>query len=229
MNMLTNKQPKGLIFIIVVAVIAAIFFLAKNDDKASAEPSAPSHPTVAAQPSAPVLPPTFPSVNQPEVADAPAAEPAHPATLSNAITQYRPLMTDSVNDLSNGAALLALWAAESGLKWKELTDLPRTKAALVMKDSDEQRGKLICTSGPIIEIAAEVSSGQKFFEGGLADLDSGTIYRFVAVRSTGDLVEKSYASFCGVVIGRFDYSNSAGGVAHAIQLVGMFKLPENLK
>ena len=53
------------------------------------------------------------------------------------------------------------------------------------------------------------------------------IYRFLAVKSTGNITDESSAKFCGVVIGKMDYANSAGGVAHAIQLVGMFDLPEN--
>jgi hypothetical protein len=32
-----------------------------------------------------------------------------------------------------------------------------------------------------------------------------------------------------VVTGRIDYSNSGGGTTHAIQLVGMFKLPVNTR
>lgn len=30
-----------------------------------------------------------------------------------------------------------------------------------------------------------------------------------------------------VVTGNYDYSNSAGGTGHAVDLVGMFDLPEN--
>lgn len=48
-----------------------------------------------------------------------------------------------------------------------------------------------------------------------------------SVSSTGRLVEDSRARLCGFVTGKYSYSNSGGGSSHAVQLVGMFKLPEN--
>lgn len=45
--------------------------------------------------------------------------------------------------------------------------------------------------------------------------------------STATLVQQSRARLCGVVIGTYDYSNSAGGKGHAVSLVGMFDLAEN--
>lgn len=149
------------------------------------------------------------------------------ANLAEAIVGIRPTMTDTSNEISTGAVSMALWSADN-LKWSELQALPKTKASLVMKDSEEQRGKLICATGNIIEIASEKAEGKKFFEGGLYDAN-GTVFRFIAVKSSGELVEQSHSTICGVVIGKQDYSNSMGGVAHAVFLVGMFKLPENTK
>lgn len=137
-------------------------------------------------------------------------------------------MADTADEPSKGAAELTVWSIEN-LTWKELAKQPKTRPALVMKDSDNERGKLICASGQIVEIKAENALSTKIFEGEVADEDQGAVYRFVAVKSTGELVQGDPATFCGIVIGRFDYSNSDGGVAHAIQLVGMFKLPENVK
>jgi hypothetical protein len=74
----------------------------------------------------------------------------------------------------------------------------------------------------------EKADGNKFYNGGLVD-HYGHIYRFIAVRSTGDLVAGSVAHFCGVVTGKQSYANSVGGMAHAVFLVGMFVLPENKK
>ena len=39
------------------------------------------------------------------------------------------------------------------------------------------------------------------------------VTRVLAIGSTGDLVEESNATFCGVVIGKVSYSN-AGAVQH---------------
>lgn len=149
------------------------------------------------------------------------------ATLADAIAGNKSSMSDTDDDVSDGAVSLASWSADH-MKWSELQGLPKTKAGLVMKDSDQQRGKLICASGELIEIASEKEDDKKFYEGGLQD-DDDNIYRFIAVKSTGGLVENSHATLCGVVIGRQDYADSVGGEAHAVFLVGMFQLPENTK
>lgn len=149
------------------------------------------------------------------------------STLAEAIDGIKPLMADTRDEINPGAVFLAFWAVDR-LKLNELQSVPKTKYSLVMKDSDEQRGRLICTSGRIIEIASEKVEGKKLYSGGMYD-DAGKIYRFLVVKSTGELVAQSYAKLCGVVIGRQSYQNSIGGVAHAIFLVGMFDLPENRK
>ena len=160
-------------------------------------------------------------------AAAPVAAPVvqEPTTLADAIAVAKPSMTDESEKLSSGAVMLGRWSMNH-MEWKELNALPDTKRALVMKDADEQRGKKICISGNVIEIGAENVDGKKVYIGGMYT-GSMDVYRFIAVKSTGEIAEKSRAKFCGVVIGRFDYANSAGGVAHAVQLVGMFDLPEN--
>lgn len=136
-------------------------------------------------------------------------------------------MTDTQDgNLDQGTAALALWSIER-MKWSELQEIPVGKYAMVMKDSDSQRGSRICTGGRIIEISVDNTvPGSKVFLGGMYD-DAGHIYRFIAVRSTGEIVANSRAKFCGIVTGQQHYQNSAGGVAHAVHLVGMFDLPEN--
>ena len=57
--------------------------------------------------------------------------------------------------------------------------------------------------------------------------DEGDIYKFMNVGTSGDLVANSQARMCGVVTGRYQYSNSAGGTGHALSIVGMFDLPQN--
>ena len=148
-------------------------------------------------------------------------------SIGEAIKMAKPMMSDTVNDVSPGASLFTIWAA-SKMKWSDLIGLPTTKFKLVMKDPDEERGKKICVKGKIIEIHAEKTPFGKIYSGGLARGHS-QIYRFTAVGSTGELVAKSRGKICGIVIGQQSYSNSIGGVAHAVYLVGMFLLPENTK
>lgn len=149
------------------------------------------------------------------------------ANLREAIASTRLDMKDIVgSDVSVGAAKLAVWGAEN-MHWAELQEIPTTKYGLVMKDSDAQRGQRICISGRVIEIELDRSvPGKKIFVGGMYD-DGDRIYRFVALQSTGEIMAHSRARFCGVVTGQQHYPNSAGGMAHAVHLVGMFDLPEN--
>ena len=135
-------------------------------------------------------------------------------------------MSDEMNNISPGAIALAKWAAAAPMTWKQLREIASTRRAKVMKDPDAERGRLICAVGPIIEIQVHHSAIGDIAEGGLMD-GNGNFYRFLNVGSSGDLVERSQASVCGVTIGKMSYSNSMGGTAHAVQLVGMFDLAEN--
>lgn len=150
------------------------------------------------------------------------------ATLPEALSVARPLMIDRPNDSAPGTFLLALWSLKH-LTWKDVgvaTD--ETSFGKVAKNPNTERGKRLCASGAIVEIsAAEQPYGTLYV--GLLGSDSGNLFHFNAVKSTGNLVQQSYARFCGIVGGPFDYENSGGGVGHAIDMVGMFDLPENRK
>lgn len=151
------------------------------------------------------------------------------ANLREAIASTRLDMGDIQGaDVSKGAAILALWGA-SDMKWNELQEVPSGKYGLVMKDPDSQRGQKLCTSAKVIEITLDRTlPDKKIFTGGMYD-DDGRVYRFIALGSTGEIMAHSYARFCGVITGQQHYPNSAGGMAHAVHLVGMFDLPENKK
>ncbi|MCQ8116126.1 hypothetical protein [Methylomonas rosea] len=147
-------------------------------------------------------------------------------TLQQVIDLTKPEMEDiQGGDISKGTAMLALWAS-TNLKWDELTDLPNTKHGLVMKDSAPQLGKRLCVKGQVIEIERDRTIDEPLYSGGMFD-DAARIYRFLAVASTGEIVANTHVGFCGIVTGQQHYPNSAGGMAHAVQLVGMFDLPEN--
>lgn len=147
-------------------------------------------------------------------------------TLQQAIDLAKPDMEDiQGGGVSKGAAVLAYWAID-GLKWNELLEIPKGKYGLVMKDSASQLGYRLCVSGQVIEIERDRSVERPIYTGGMFD-DGGRIYRFVAVGSTGEIVANTRAGFCGIVTGQQHYPNSAGGMAHAVQLVGIFDLPEN--
>ncbi len=143
-----------------------------------------------------------------------------------ALEYTKPKMEDSVNKLDEGTALLALWSAKS-LRWNDVAVAKNeTSFAAVLKDPDEARGKRVCVSGSLVQIEVEKTAMGKIFSGLLHDY-SGNLYNFQAVRSSGELVARSQARMCGVITGKYDYSNSGGGMGHAINIVGIFDLPEN--
>lgn len=147
-------------------------------------------------------------------------------TLEDALAVTTPLMRDDYATVSDGAKLLAAWSL-TNLTWR-MAEPPsdETTVGLVQKDPDSQRGKRLCAPGTIVQIA-ETKTPQGPFSEGIFMTESLNFISYVAVRSSGDLVANSVARFCGIVTGKYDYPNSAGGTGHAIQLVGMFDLPAN--
>ncbi len=91
------------------------------------------------------------------------ADPATPAdvsaelkrtTLADAITAAKPHMSDTRDQLDEGSAMLAMWAAKN-LTWSALAALPETSPALFRKDPGFERGRRLCVTGRILEIRAE--------------------------------------------------------------------------
>ncbi len=147
-------------------------------------------------------------------------------TFAGALIATIPMMTDARNDTSPGAEALTIWGI-GHMKWSDVAvTKDETSIALVKKDSDEARGKRVCYGGSLIQIEVVKDEWGKSATGLLVTNDTSLIH-FSAVGSTGDLVAQSPARICGVVIGKYDYSNSGGGVGHAVQVVGMFDLPAN--
>ena len=170
------------------------------------------------------------AVSAPAPKAAPTARPiekvVEASTLSNAIERAKPYMGEKFDSVDEGTVFLSAWAAKS-MTWNDVAVATNeTSFALVQKDPDEERGKRVCVPGKIIQIEVAKTEFGKFQEGLLMS-DTSNIYKFVGVGSSGTLVEKDRARFCGVVTGKYDYSNSAGGTGHAIKLVGMFDLPQN--
>lgn len=198
----------------VAAVILAVGLLARRSSPAAAN----------AEPSRPVV-----TVEKPVAAPAP---PNHverilaASDLSGAIAVARPIMNDSTNKMDPGTLLLGVWADRSMKLADVAVAKDETSYALVRKDSEDARGKRLCATGRIIEIAVDKGELGKFHNGLLMSY-AGNLFHFLTVKSSGTLVEGNTARVCGVVTGMFHYSNSGGGTGHAVQLVGMFDIPEN--
>jgi len=207
-------QPKTRYITAACLALAVTVGCKGSDDTAKPEP-AQARETEPAKPFKPEPPPE----------PTPAQKIVAAKDLAGVLKVATPLFQDTNGDVDPAAAVFALWAARK-LDWVELQSLPATTYAKVMKDAEAERGKRMWVEGKIVEIAVDRSSGAPIYLGGLITPTS-KVYRFVAVKDTGDLVQKSLARFCGVVTGRQSYANSAGGTTHAVALVGMFDLPAN--
>jgi hypothetical protein len=87
----------------------------------------------------------------------------------------------------------------------------------VQKDPDAERGKRMCAEGVIEKIERMDVDRRKVFVGRLRQADGDTI-AFTALGTTGDLIKRASAKFCGAV---------TGTTGDAVAIVGLFDLPEN--
>ena len=135
-------------------------------------------------------------------------------------------MSDVSDTTSEGTIIFGAWAF-GHLKLEDvLVAKDETTFALVQKDPDEERGKRVCYGGTIVQIEVVKTQYGKGYDGILIN-GRGDLFKFLVAGKTGALVSRSWGRVCGVVIGKYQYSNSGGGTGHAVQFVGMFDLPEN--
>jgi hypothetical protein len=142
-----------------------------------------------------------------------------------AVAFAKPMMADGNVARSKGDLMLTFWSATK-LRWTDVAVAKNeTSVKLVNKDSDEQRGKRMCLRGQIAQIT-KVNNDPKFYSG-LMFVTMADRISFNAVGSTGELVDDSWARFCGVVTQRYGFDNVSGGTTLTVAMVGMFDLPEN--
>jgi hypothetical protein len=202
-----------------VVVAAAIVFAATRSPDAI-RPTTTATSATASLPAAPAPAP------EPVPTQSPIDRLMKLDTIDGAIFVTRPMMGDSVNKDDEGALLLTHWSLKH-LWWADVgVPVDETTFALTKKDPDEARGKRLCATGSLVQIEVEKTDDGKISEGLLMSW-SGNLFHFLGVGSSGDLVQQSTARFCGVVVGLYDYDNSGGGVGHAVEVVGMFDLPQN--
>jgi hypothetical protein len=203
------------IAVVGLVVAAGIVVVARSGTRAAEPEPAPAA-------SAPPPPVQAPVHVEPTPAERARIAPTLPAALAVA----KPHMDDQFGKVSTGTLLLGMWAAKH-MTWKDVgVSQDEATYALTMKDPDEARGKRTCAGGSIIEIEKARLDDGRGYEGLLMS-DGMRLFHFFAVGSSGTLVQNSPARLCGVVTGKYDYPNSAGGTGHAVQVVGMFDLPEN--
>lgn len=174
------------------------------------------------EPPAPIVVPAAPPPPPPALPSSAAIVTA--PSFSHAVDLALPLIAEGGRTSREGTDLLAEWA-DQYLAW-ETIDLPtpETTLALAARDLQPERGKRLCETGEIKEIFDE---GKVFT--GLLVKARFEIIGFIAVRSVGKLEQKRRARFCGVVTGRHVSAGPEAGSAQAVQVIGMFDVPENKK
>jgi hypothetical protein len=142
------------------------------------------------------------------------------ADLAAAIAIARPRLTDSRDAPSAGAIELTRYAAAK-LRWQDVAVAKdETSTALVEKDPPAAIGKRLCASGTLARIEKADVGGAAIYAARLVTKDGDAI-EIHAVGSTGALVKRKPARFCGVVVGRLDLTKPA------TLAIGMFDLPAN--
>jgi hypothetical protein len=201
-----------------LAVLFCCFFVACSQKATAPVPPAPGTTKV----SVTSAPPQPKAVTAEDLVD----KLLDPSKSPNAMRAIQAGFTDTQDRISDAAFIFAMWASKR-LSWKDFyVEDDETTIAKVMKDSDEGRGKRMCYGGHIVQIRVNKTKYGKIAEGLLVTGDTKFL-SFLAVGSTGDLVERSRGRLCGIVTGRYSYANSGGGTTHSVQVVGMFDLPEN--
>nr|PZN75905.1 MAG: hypothetical protein DIU57_17880 [Pseudomonadota bacterium] len=201
-------------FFVIMALVLISDYLKPAANKVTPTPSAERKVTAAAPPK--------PESRQPTFKDQLLAA----RNLREVLPLLTPLFGDTFERVDPAAAVFAVWGSDGRLTWSDIQAAPATKHSLVMKDPEANRGKRLCVSGEIVQIEAD-RSAVHMMHSGVMGTESWDFVRFVALGSSGDLVQDSWARFCGIVTGKQSYNNTQGGVTHAVFAVGMFDLPEN--
>jgi hypothetical protein len=149
------------------------------------------------------------------------------STLDEALAIARPSMGNGNDDVNSGTAMMALWAAAHLGLDQVRVDRNETSVKAVLKDPDAERGKRMCVKGSVGQIDKDTSVPEAPLFVGQLRTTSWDHVRFYAAGSTQGIVEDTRTRFCGVVTGRFSFSNAMGGTTHTAELVGMFDIPAN--
>lgn len=149
-----------------------------------------------------------------------------PSQSSQSTTTHAPSIEERVAAADTFAAAVALaksdptgiaLAHHANARWSDVSAPAETTIGHVQKDADAEYGKRMCAEGTIDRIERRDVGGHKRFVGKVVRSD-GDVVEFVALGTTGELIRKSNATFCGVVVGK---------TGDAPVLVGLFDLPEN--
>lgn len=142
-------------------------------------------------------------------------------SLEEALNLCSPYMGNKQDEDDVGTLCLAGWGM-SHFSWNMVHVVSdETTPGLVFKDYSTQLGKRICSTGTVVEIHS-MGRGVPGMDYGELFGFSGTIYHFITVKGSGNIVGGSTATLCGYVSGVYSYTNSVGGISHSVDIAGMW-------
>lgn len=209
----------GVVVAATTLLAIGVWFIVLRDERARRTatpppPVAPVAPIAASEPGATAV------ADAAAIIDAPP--PLEEAVLTApSVAAAAAVIRDRLDEgaVADGAWLLARYASGRAA-WADFhVAEPETSLPLALKDGAAERGKRLCVTGRLLDIARTDLDRRPVYAGALVTADGDTL-RFVAVGSTGTLVKRDTGTFCGVVTGRVD---------DAAMAVGMFDLPENAR
>lgn len=150
-------------------------------------------------------------------------------TLESAISNFKNQSPEEASSSSDSIPLMLermlVWHTVVGINWQDINNLTETSYPKMKKDILAESGKKYCFEGMVRHIVVD-----RTFEVPLTHAVMYVPYEdyvfVLAVGSSGDIVEKKSARFCGIATGTRDYQ-TAMGTNSAPYLLGMFDLPEN--
>ncbi|CAN5797408.1 hypothetical protein BH11MYX3_BH11MYX3_42170 [soil metagenome] len=141
--------------------------------------------------------------------------------LAIAIATARPTMSDARTGPSDGARSLLRYLAARA-RWRDVEiQTSETSLVQVEKDPPSERGKRLCVAGTLARIEKVTLDGAALYSARLTTREQDSL-EVIVVGSTGALVKRKPARFCGVVTGALDVGGQTSTFA-----VGMFDLPAN--
>ncbi len=133
------------------------------------------------------------------------------------------------NGEAAGVEMFALWASRH-LRWSDVSvSEDETTFSSVQEDPAQERGKRVCPSGRVLQIAP-LKAGETYgrpVARGLLQSDVGDLYQLLAAGDWATIVKQSHARFCGVVTGRSVSLSVDDPNVHGVALIGMFDVPRN--
>lgn len=134
-------------------------------------------------------------------------------------SQYR------VGGQGTASQLLAAWAVKRAT-WTDFAtgsnDELGTSIGEVKKDPTGEYGRRMCSRGSTIQISKQY---ENLWEALI--MVGRDVIHLTAIGSSETVVETTPATFCGIAFGLYTYETVAGNTNTAIEVVGMFDLPEN--